>query len=324
MLEEINLTGQTLLPALLLAFNRPYELQRCLETVIRMPLSRLHIVIDGPRVGNDEDRSKILMVTEVVHQTKFPFPVSTDIRAQNLGSGVGVARAISDFFQREKIGLIIEDDCVVDPSFPNFAQKILLEFEEDKSVISVSATNYCPAEIVTEMRADFYPSKYNVSGVWAAWAHAWADYDQKITARMFRRLARGIVTHPSLDWWMKAFWLFRLSTSKLGLENHAWDYQFAIYSLAGRKISLIPRDNMSSNIGFNSQGTNTLVHDKMLAELPRRAAPDVLTFPNNLSPDSKADNWFEENVLRAPKNFSNFFSRLLKFLSKRGWSYFSK
>lgn len=289
-----------------------------------MPLSRLRIVIDGPRTGIKEDRSKISMVTEVVHQTKFPFPVSIDIRAQNLGSGVGVAMAISDFFKTEKIGLVIEDDCVGDPSFPDFAEKILAEFQEDERVLSVSATNYCPADVVSEILTDVYASKYNVSGMWAAWSHAWSDYDQKITASKFFRLARGIVTHPALNWWMKTFWLFRLSTSKLGLENHAWDYQFAIHALAGRKISLIPRRNMCSNIGFNSEGTNTVVQNKMLSELPRYPAPEVLALPRILSPDPKADNWFEENVLRAPKSFSDFSSRLRKFVVKNLRVFFSK
>jgi hypothetical protein len=289
-----------------------------------MPLSRLHIVIDGPRAGINEDRSKILMVTEAVHQTKFPFPVSVDIRTQNLGSGVGVATAISDFFKAEKIGLIIEDDCVVDPSFPNFAERILLKFQEDESVISVSATNYCPANVVSEIPTDVYASKYNPSGTWAAWSHAWVGYHQKITFGKFFQLAGGIVTHPSLDRWTKAFWLFRLSTSKLGLENHAWDYQFAIHALAGRKISLIPRRNMCSNIGFNSNGTNTVVQNKMLAELPIYPAPELLTLPSSLSPDPKADNWFEENVLRTPKSFSNFSGRLQKFALRNVRAYFPK
>ena len=50
------LNGKTAL--LVVAFNRPHLLEKMLKTLIEVKNVSLHVVIDGPRIGNFKDKKQ--------------------------------------------------------------------------------------------------------------------------------------------------------------------------------------------------------------------------------------------------------------------------
>lgn len=118
-------------PILFLVFNRPLQTMVVFDTIRAQQPSRLYIAADGPRAHKPGEKELCEETRKAVLEAiDWPCDVRTLLRDENLGCGKAVSSAINWFFYQEEDGIILEDDCVPDPTFFSFCASMLDRFKE--------------------------------------------------------------------------------------------------------------------------------------------------------------------------------------------------
>ncbi|UFH55970.1 nucleotide-diphospho-sugar transferase [Spirosoma sp. KNUC1025] len=251
------------IPILLIMFNRP---EMALQVFSRIRLARpktLYLTVDGPRLDRATDEKDVLACQSIERYVDWPCTVKTLYRTENLGCKRAVSSAITWFFEQVEMGIILEDDCLPDLTFFDYCQVLLNKYALDPKIMHVGGANIYENH---KWGSDsyFFSTIPHIWG-WATWRRAWLVYD--VTMKdypLFKRskYIKEIVTGlPSLSYWLKIF-----DETYLG-NIDTWDYQwvFAIWKNEG--ISIIPNQNLITNIGFGELATHTL-SESGFANLP--------------------------------------------------------
>lgn len=281
-------------PILLLGFNRPDLLEQQLQRVLRLDAEHIYIAIDGPRAKNESDVQANIQIRKVCAEFKTHTPIHCLFQEKNLGCRLGVSTAITWFFSKVKDGIILEDDCAVDPSFFTFAEELLHKYKDDHRIWQISAANFTPSsDVKTSYRFSMHPLCWG----WATWRDRWDAYDIEMAEWEERKdqILSRFHTKRSRQYWNNIF------QSMYDKKIDTWDYQW-IYSIwKNDGVSVIPSVNLVSNIGFDDRATHTKFSLSPLAHRKTEKLTFPLTHPSEVTPDVDADNilqkLFESSVL---------------------------
>ena len=139
--NKINLLSSKKTAVLFLVFNRPDTTIKVFEKIREAKPSRLYVAADGPREGYSDEKKKVMKVRKIATNVDWPCEVKTLFRDKNLGCKKGVGTAIKWFFEHEEQGIILEDDCLPDPSFFRFCEELLEEYRHNTKIMLVSGQN---------------------------------------------------------------------------------------------------------------------------------------------------------------------------------------
>jgi hypothetical protein len=213
----------------------------------------------------------------------WPCEVLTHYSDVNLGCRDGPASGIDWVFSCVEEAIILEDDCVPHPSFFRFCGEMLARYRDDRRIATIAGTNVQAGAKRGE--ASYYFSKYPTIWGWASWRRAWALYDRtaSVWPEFFRSGAFEAVTEPAERvHWQRAF----DNVQRRGLD--AWDYQLALTCWSQSMLSIVPNQNLISNIGFGPDATHT--HSAgPTSNMPTAALSFPLVHPRLVVPNSQAD-----------------------------------
>lgn len=241
---------------LLVLFNRPASTRTVFEVIRRAMPPRLYLAADGPRPAHAEDEARCREARQVADLVDWPCEVKTLFRAQNLGCGRGPAEAYDWFFSHEEEGIILEDDCVPDPSFFPFCQELLEKYRPNTRVMHITGTNFLSGRR-RNVPYSYYFSIHPHEWGWASWRRAWQLYDfgiksfpQAAASGKLRRHYSGPLEYG-----------YRMSKFRNTYGNPDaswWDYQwtFALHVHGG--LAVVPSVNLVRNIGFGPDATHTV------------------------------------------------------------------
>jgi GT2 family glycosyltransferase len=241
-------------PVLLLVFNRPDHVLRQIEVLGNMDISCLYVAADGPRPDRQGELERCDEVRELIRNAGLPFPVKTLFQTTNLGCGLGVTTGISWFFQNVDAGVILEDDCIADPSFLPFCEGLLDRYFDDERIMMISGNNFLPHQT---SQMDSY-SFLRASGIWgwASWSRAWDQFDYGMTEWPQLRRSKWLL---DLCHGLKAaelYWRDIFDEVYAGrIDSWAYRWNYSRWRDGGLVIS--PPLNLVRNIGFDESSTHT-------------------------------------------------------------------
>jgi hypothetical protein len=304
---------------LFMVFNRPSPTAKVFEEIRKAKPSRLYIAADGPRVTRINEAEIVESVRAIIlSNIDWDCEVKTLFRTQNLGCKVAISSSIEWFFLHEEEGIILEDDCLPSSSFFEFCDEMLRVYRDNKSIGMIAGSNLMGRS--EELRSDYYFSKYVLIWGWASWRDRWIgtyDVDMKIwpTAKL-----------SASDWLYGdnsevVSWSATFEAVFKG-QIDTWDYQWVFANWINKRLSVIPRVNLISNIGFGNGATHT-TRKTEVANLAR----NILDFPighlEAVSRNVEADHIFYMRhiychpVVRCIKLFYHKLKKLLfPFVSK--------
>src|SRR6185503_2722056 len=126
---------------LFLVFNRPEPTARVFEAIRAAQPPRLYVAADGPRASRTGESDRCALTRRVASTVDWPCSVATLFRATNLGCKNAVSSAISWFFEHEEEGIILEDDCLPEPSFFAYCDELLAHYRDNPRVGLISGDN---------------------------------------------------------------------------------------------------------------------------------------------------------------------------------------
>lgn len=247
-------------PLLLITFNRPRHTKRVLEAIIAAKPQDLYVFQDGAREGDENDIIKCAEVRKVIEELTKGTPVRLHsyYSDKNLGCGAGPITGILWFFKEVEMGVVMEDDCLPHPDFFGYCEELLERYKNVDEVQFINAALY-DERWNCEQSYDF--SRYMVAGAWASWRRFWVHYDfdlKSVDAKVFRSKCKKLLYESTeSDWWY--FKLLEIQKDKQ--KKSYWDYQCLIVLLLNSAITVMPQKNLISNIGFDEEGTHTLLND---------------------------------------------------------------
>jgi hypothetical protein len=251
-------------PIAFIIFNRPDVTRRTFEAIAIARPKKLFLIGDGPRSNRPGEADKVTQTRAIAQRVDWPCEVFTNFSDVNLGCKRRVSSGISWVFELTDRAVILEDDCLPAPSFFSYCREMLLLYEHDKRVFSISGSNFSNKN--TYCGHSF--SRYSLMWGWATWADRWAAYDLEPTDNVIVLLR---------TWWNRpivlAYWLLIFRNLAAG-KIDTWDYQWILTVWRNSALACRPSHNLVKNLGFGTDATHTFNSGSPLAELEASETAD--------------------------------------------------
>lgn len=254
-------------PVLLLVFNRPDTTQKVFDSIRKASPKNFYIASDAPRSENIEDEKNCALVKEIVKQVDWDCETHYRFAEENQGCGLGVYNAISWAFENEDRLIILEDDCVPALPFFKYCNELLERYKNDTRIWIISGNQYSEEAVKTPH--SYFFSRYGHGWGWATWKRSWAAMDMSLSKYpliieqdLYRSAFR---TNKEADFFQKK--VDKMYHDK-SLKPHTWDFQFGFTITSNGGLSIVPRKNLVTNIGYwgtHSESKNQF-HDRPVDE----------------------------------------------------------
>lgn len=292
-------------------FNRPEETRRSFASIRSARPSRLFLVGDAPRPEFPSEARLVQQVREIAEQVDWPCEVRKIYAEENLGCGRRISSGITQAFQEVEQLIVLEDDCVADPSFFGFCSELLDRYQADQRVTSISGTSF--QQDIPRGDASYYFSKYAHCWGWATWKRAWQHFQLDMPGWPEFRDAghlQSICRNPGeIAFWMKTF-----DRSYRGAVD-SWAIPWAFCCWAQHGLNAIPATNLVSNIGFGDEATHTRDDRRNVASMPTRTL-QVTKHPEFVVPDLRADALTDDRVFTQSRRRQGLLRRITRSLPR--------
>ncbi len=274
-------------PVVFFVFNRPEVTRQVFARIRDARPARLHVVCDGPRPTRPADAEKVAAVRAIVDQgVDWPCQLVRDYAAENLGCRDRVASGLDRVFAEVEEAIILEDDCLPDPSFFGFCSELLARYRHDERIMHIGGTNLAAGRIRT---ADSYWFTHHawIWG-WATWRRAWQRYDFTMRTWDERRAALA-ATFASA--WERQYWLSTWEPVQRDLAAaNTWGFPWMYSVRSAGALAILPTANLVENIGIGVDSTH-MREDAARLRTPTAAA-GALRHPTRVSAHPGRDELF--------------------------------
>lgn len=255
-------------PVALIIFNRPATTERTFAEIAKARPPKLLVIADGPRPDRIGEAARCSATRAIVERVDWPCEVLTNYSDVNLGCKYRVSSGLDWVFEQVPEAIILEDDCLPEPTFFRFCEELLVRYRHDERVAMISGDNFQFGQ--NRVDASYYFSRYTHIWGWASWRRAWKHYS--VNASEWPGLQDSK--------WLET--LFETASEQKYWENifqavykgkiDTWDYQWMMTSWIKGMTSIIPNANLISNIGFGVDATHTFgnsIFDRMSVDAMR-------------------------------------------------------
>lgn len=227
---------------------------------------RLFVIGDGPRADRPDDEARCAAVRAVLDEVDWPCDVRTRFSVHNLGCEGNVETGLDWVFSEADAAIVLEDDCVPDPSFFRFAEELLERYRDDPRVWHVAGNSHgVPARM-------FHPDSYAFSTWasvwgWATWRDRWLQHRVQFprdhalrpdgTRNDAPRRTRPARPRPGTLVTRSGQRHFAEAATSQDVVTHGWDKQWWLTIMSEGGLSVTPSVNLVQNVGFGVEATHT-------------------------------------------------------------------
>ena len=295
-------------PIIFFSFNRPLETQAVFAQIALLKPTKLFLVADGPRSAHPSDLILCNQVRDIISEVTWQCHVSQLFFDTNQGCRQAILQGLNWVFEQETTAIILEDDCVPDPSFFLFCQELLDYYQDNPRIMSIGGYRYLPDEIQNPESYCF--SKYTQSWGWATWKRAWNLMDAELMTwddvSQSTWLSSYLANPQYITYWKYIF-------NQMQKRMNTWDYAWAYSCWRNNGLTIHPKVNLISPIGFGNNATHNTDTSHPSAFRNAIAMPFPLNHPNEISLHEAVENWIEEHCFSGmnDKRLKMGFSRIL-------------
>ena len=239
------------MPVAIIIFRRPDLTKRVLAALSLAKPERLFVIADGPREGRLDDIDAVSATRALFNDMGWQCEVTKIYSDTNLGLRNRVISGLDEVFQHVDSAIILEDDCLPEQSFFEFASELIDRYKDNPAVALVSANNFAPKK--SRENTYYFSTHANIWG-WATWKRTWLDFRKskpvsELTESEINQILDMVGGRRQRSAFAK---LLRLSSS---LDS--WAIQFATFIYLNGLLSAVPSQNLVTNVGFGPASTHT-------------------------------------------------------------------
>jgi hypothetical protein len=200
-------------------------------------------------------------------------------------------------FEQVPEAIILEDDCVPDPTFFRYASELLERYRDNPSVGAISGDNFQPQPMATPY--SYYFSRFFHCYGWASWRRAWSCYDDAMTKWPALR-DQGFLRERFPKLAHSQYW------TELFDEVHqhridTWDYPWVFALWSADMVTITPRTNLVTNIGIGEDSTHMKDYNPSYHGLGCTPVHFPLRHPDVISINEEADFYSQIHVFGEAK-----------------------
>ncbi|MGH7177843.1 MAG: glycosyltransferase family 2 protein [Tepidisphaeraceae bacterium] len=272
-------------PVAFLIFNRPTQTARVFEQIRAARPQTLLVVADGPRGEAEEARCDAARA--VLRGVDWKCDLRVNFAEKNLGCRKRVSSGLDWVFDQVDRAIILEDDCLPDPTFFPFCTELLDRYQDNEQIAMIGGVNLQDGQRRTAW--SYYFSRITHIWGWATWRRAWKNYDVRMTRWPTVRQTNWLEALFG-DSSVAAFYRDNLDRIHSG-EVDTWDFQWALSVLLNDGLTILPETNLISNIGFGPDATHTRSVDSRDSQVPLDAMKFPLRHPQQIQVCEQADRY---------------------------------
>jgi hypothetical protein len=283
-------------PVAFIIFNRPDTTERVFSEIAKAKPNKLLVIGDGPRTDRPGEEDRVAAAREILKRVDWDCEVTTNYSDTNLGCKNRVSSGLDWVFEQVEEAIILEDDCLPDPSFFRFCQEMLERYRHDQRIGLISGDNF---QFGNRRNEDsYYFSNYVHIWGWASWRDRWiGSYDVKIAnwprIRDEGWLVDMVGNKKEANYWQDIF--ERVYRG----EIDTWDYQWVFANWIEGRLSITPAVNLISNIGFGENSTHTKANS-VFSEMKVEEIGFPLKYPSYMVRNGIADSYTYNLMFHRP------------------------
>ena len=281
-------------PLLYIVFNRPDLTRRSFELVRKARPNVLYVVADAARADRPGEHRLVAEARGITEDIDWDCDVRRLYADSNLGCGRRISSGITAALQEFESVIVLEDDCLPDPTFFPFCEQLLDRCRDDDRVMSISGDNFQQGRPRTT--ASYYFSKYPHCWGWATWRRAWQHFSLDVPEWPGFRDSGGLQAYcdceRELEYWTATF--DQVYEGKMD----SWAMPWTLCCWLQHGLTILPSVNLVSNVGFGVDGTHTL-QKAPFANLPTEAIESIL-HPSTTYRHADADRFTDELLYSGP------------------------
>lgn len=275
-------------------FNRPDVTRRVFEAIRNAKPRRLLLIGDGPRANYADDYRLVSETRAVVEQVDWDCEVQTNYSEANLGCAKRMASGLTWAFEQSEELIVLEDDCLPDPSFFGYCESLLERYRDEEQVMMISGDNF-QAQRWSEN--SYYFSRWPHIWGWASWRRTWQHFDLGIESWPSAK-RNGSLKDAFSGPEEEVFWSQILDQVHRG-EIDTWDYSLAYACWINKGLTILPETNLVSNLGFGDSATHTTDPMSRLANLQAHPIGELI-HPSEVTVNRAADDYTWHNIIAPP------------------------
>lgn len=284
----------------MVVFSRPDTTARVLDAVRRARPPRLLVIGNAarPDVAGEDERCR--QVRDLIEGVDWECDVSTNYAPEHLSMRKRFETGLDWLFSEVPEAIVLEDDCIPDPTFFPFCDALLDRYRDEDAVMSVGGSN---VQFEGPPSGDsYFFSRYPAIWGWAGWTSSWEAYDPAMSDWPERR-DDGWLEREFDDPHAVAYWKHLFEQTHGG--DDAWDRAFLYAGLRDGRVHAIPGTNLVTNVGFREDATHTGPEQRgVLDDVPSVPMEFPLKHPAAIERNADAD------AVTAQRVFSGVFDQL--------------
>ncbi len=238
-------------PVALFMYNRPELTVRTLSAVKGYRPDILFIFSDGPK-NSASDQFSVEATRQLCRDIDWPCQVIRFQAEKNLGRRGSICNGLDKIFEHVDTCIILEDDCLPDPTFFVFCEQLLNQYREDASVMCIGG--YKPDGIKVRTDVSYHFSKYPGTWGWATWKRAYVGFDPKLRGWSQKRDYLWLTHHLGAETYGR-YWAYMFDDAQRGGDH--WDYAWAYHCWKQNGLAIRATHNLIQNTGFGPDATHT-------------------------------------------------------------------
>jgi hypothetical protein len=274
-----------LTPVAFIIFNRPTATRQVFDAIRQVRPQQLFVIADAPRADCPDDVVRCAATRAIIDEVDWDCEVFKNYADRNLGCGLRPASGLDWVFKHVETAIVLEDDCLPDPSFFPYCTELLDRYRDDSRIVHISGNNFQFGQ--QRGNYSYFYSRYTHHWGWATWRRAWHNFDYDLTKWPDLQATDWLVslldTPAAVSYWRQIF-----DEVYRGDKLHIWDYQWTFACWLSGGLSILPPVDLISNIGFTAEGTHT-VRQNQFANLPVGSLQFPLIHPPEVIRDRSAD-----------------------------------
>ncbi len=247
-------TTELATPVVLVVFRRPDVTRRSLDVLRSVRPQRLFVVADGPRPGRPQEAAQVAGVRSLIEESvDWPCVIERKYADSNVGLEANVELGLDWAFSQVDRAIVLEDDCIPDPTFFPFCEELLERYADEQRVWQISGDPHHVAEGLFQGYSYDFSTWASVWG-WATWADRWqahrAEFDRDHAGAVDRvdqtpRTAPALrrspaVPHPDTLVTDAALRHFTQVAGETNGDLRGWDHHWWVTIMAREGVSIMP------------------------------------------------------------------------------------
>ena len=275
-------------PVAYLFYARPKCMEITFPLIRKLRPSCLYLIADGPKGAKDHQHCN--MARQLIEDNiDWDCQLTKIYSEKNMGLAKRTVSGLNFIFERENKVILIEDDNFVDPSFFGFCDVLLDRYEHQDRIFHIGGCNFFEKAVPPSIKEDYLFSAKPAAWGFATWKRAWKHMDLQMENWAIENkdsFLRKWCVNPSHANGIKEVF----DQHCMNQDPWAWSYAWTYACWANNALSIIPKVNLVSNIGFGPDATNTTTDANNWIGIPEhRGSIKDIRHPDSISRNSAFD-----------------------------------